>query len=201
MKIGQQIYSYLDNTTRREGTTEVEHPSGNASASSNPKPKNPSFKLPHLKRKVLAHDQWRRSNVGVYRARIDKYTAEFGQPSLGRQRALSSAEFKELPEAEKAKWQENANNALKEAREAAKLVDPEARAEFMKSYLKEFRWMLEDLEQLAGVKMCALILHETSEGKYRITRELSDGIKDFGKISGPCFSNGCFPKMVSGYHQ
>ncbi|KEP50485.1 hypothetical protein V565_079090 [Rhizoctonia solani 123E] len=194
MKIGQQIYSYLDNTTRREDTTEAEHPLGNTSASSNTTPKTSSLKLPRLKRKVLAHDQWRRSNIGVYRARIDKHTAEFGQPNVGERRALSSAEFKELPEAEKAKWHENADNALKEAREAAKLADPKARADFMKPYLKEFRWMLEDLEQLAGVKMCALILHETSEGKYRITRELSDGIKDFGKSPALVSAMGAFQK-------
>ncbi|KDN43060.1 hypothetical protein RSAG8_06383, partial [Rhizoctonia solani AG-8 WAC10335] len=188
MKIGQQIYSYLDNTTRREDTTSAAQSSGNTVAT------KPSFKLPRLKRKVLAHDQWRRSNIGVYRARIDKYTTEFGEPNFGRRRALSSAEFQELPEADKAKWQKKADNALKEAREAAKLVDPKARAEFMKAYLKEFRWMLEDLEQIAGVKMCALILHETSEGKYRITRELSDGIKDFGKSPALVSAMGAFQK-------
>ncbi|CUA77297.1 putative ATP-dependent helicase DinG homolog [Bacillus subtilis subsp, subtilis str. 168] [Rhizoctonia solani] len=190
-KIGGRIYSYLHNTTKRQND-ETKDSSGKAGSST--KPKTTLSKPARLKKKVLPHDLWRRSNPEAYRARVDKYTTENGEPSFGRLRALSSDEFKELPAAERAKWEKKAKEELKKAREAVKLTDPNERAEFVKDYMKEFRIMLDDLEQRAGVKMCALILQETSEGKYRLTRELSDSIKDFGKSPALVSSMGAFQK-------
>ncbi|CAE7154967.1 unnamed protein product [Rhizoctonia solani] len=194
LDVGSQIYSHLHNQTTRDSTGNPENGGDPiATGTSKKNPRKPP-KIPKLKKKVIAHDHWRRSNLGIYKIHVDSYTSKFGKPSLAKQRILSYEAFKGLSPGEQAEWEKRAQDAIEASREAAKITDPEERARFFGAYMKEFRQMLEDLEAVTGAKMCAMILHQTPEGSYKIDRELSGGIKAFGKAPALASAMGAFQK-------
>lgn len=112
--IRQKIYAHLDNGTKRNHDGEELEPK-----SSEPK----------LKNKAYGHDSWRKENPEAYQEALEAWKEEQDrEPNIGEARAVSSAEFKKLPEEEQKKWTAKAKAALKASRALAKITNPEERA-------------------------------------------------------------------------
>ncbi|KAG8688714.1 hypothetical protein FRC11_004924 [Ceratobasidium sp. 423] len=126
---------------------------------------------------------------------VTQYTAKFGKPNWGEERSLSYKIFQEtLTKEEKVDWRKKAEEAVQASREVAQIEDPRERAEFLKVYMRQFQQMLEELDEFIGVKMCAMILHQTPEGKHKISQAFSKSVSGFGKSPDFATAMGAFQK-------
>ncbi|CAE7080871.1 unnamed protein product [Rhizoctonia solani] len=162
---GRLIWSYLDGFLRKENNRERQGPS----------------KIPgKVLQRAVAHDAYRREHPETYDEAVEQWVDDNGsKPSLANKRKLSQGVFKKLSNQEQKEFREKAVAAVKESRQLARVTDPKEHARLTRNFWNSLRELLLFGSGVTGIEVCALVVHETEDGKTRVTRELSKGIEGF----------------------
>ncbi|KAG8693890.1 hypothetical protein FRC11_002591, partial [Ceratobasidium sp. 423] len=165
--MGKKIWTYLNNSLRwKDDKTR-----GKSAA-----------RQVKVKQRAVGHDAYRREHPEDYDEAVDKWEKDKGsKPDITERRKLSYSVYTKLSNQQQKEFRGKAMAAVKESRELAKIADPEERAKFTREYWARLKELFKEGSEMAGIEVCALVVHETEEGKTRVTRKLSEGIEGFSK--------------------
>ncbi|KDN34094.1 hypothetical protein RSAG8_12811, partial [Rhizoctonia solani AG-8 WAC10335] len=162
---GRRIWTYLNNSLR------TKKPKANEDSSEEKvKPKQ----------RAIGHDAYRNEHPKKYEEALQKWEKEHGSKApFHEKRKISYNVYSKLSNQQQKHFKDKAITHVKESRRLAKITDPVELAKYTKDFWVKLRDLLKEVSEMAGIEMAALIVHETEEGKTRVTRELSEGIKGF----------------------
>ncbi|CAE6462998.1 unnamed protein product [Rhizoctonia solani] len=164
--MGKLLWAYLNNPIRALKTED-----GQVQGSSSKK---------RVMTRAVAHDAYRREHPEEYNEAVEEWVKDNdSQPNLNDRNKLSYGVFSKLSNQDKKLFKDKAIAAVKESRKLARITDPKEREKFMLRFWASLREFLTDVSEMAGIEMCALVVHEMEDGRTWVTRELSAGINAF----------------------
>ncbi|KAG8754405.1 hypothetical protein FRC11_006685, partial [Ceratobasidium sp. 423] len=174
---GKLIWAHLDNQKRNPGNQPNE----------DDKEENPEVKKVKILQRAVAHDAFRREHPEEYDKEVEEWLKDRppkSEPNVTERRKLSYAAYKKLSNQKKREWKAKAVAAVKESRKVAKITDPKGLTRFNQKFFGSLRELLKEGFEMGGIEVCALVVHQTEEGKTRVTRKLSEGIQGFSNSTG-----------------
>ncbi|KDN33714.1 hypothetical protein RSAG8_13194, partial [Rhizoctonia solani AG-8 WAC10335] len=142
----------------------------------------PKGKDDKVKQWAIGHDAYREESPKAYDTAVDKWKQANGSnPPLHEKRKISYQAYTNLPNQRQQDFREKAVAKVKESQKFVRITDPVKLTKFTHEYWDKMRKLLKYGFEHGGIDVCALVVHQTEEGKTRVTRQLTEGIEGFSK--------------------
>ncbi|KAG8730949.1 hypothetical protein FRC11_005447 [Ceratobasidium sp. 423] len=122
--------------------------------------------------------------VKDYNEAVNKWEKDKGsKPNITERHKLSYSIYTKLSNQQQKEFRGKAMAAVKESQELTKIANLEEHAKFTQEYWVRLKELFKEGSEMAGIKVCTLVVHETEEGKTWVTQKLSEGIEGFSKLT------------------